>query len=37
MQESVDLGTIIIAIIVYGLPTTLFLTGLGLLFGFGLG
>ena len=37
MQESVDLGTIIYAIVVYGLPTTLFLTGLGLLFGFGLG
>ena len=37
MQESVDLGTIITAIIVFGLPATLLLTALGLLFGFGLG
>ncbi|MHA2179778.1 MAG: ABC transporter permease subunit [Candidatus Thorarchaeota archaeon] len=37
MQESVDLWTIINSIIVYGLPTTLFLTGIGLIFGFLLG
>ncbi len=34
MQESVDLGTIITAIIVFGLPATLFLTALGLVLGF---
>ena len=37
MQESVDLGTIIGNIIIFGLPATLFLTALGLLLGFGLG
>lgn len=37
MQESVDLWTLINSIIVYGLPTTLFLTFIGLLLGFGLG
>ncbi len=34
MQESVDLGTIITAIIVFGLPATLFLTAFGLVLGF---
>lgn len=37
MQESVDLWTLINSIIVYGLPATLFLTLLGLVFGFLLG
>ncbi|MFW9808992.1 MAG: amino acid ABC transporter permease [Candidatus Thorarchaeota archaeon] len=37
MQESVDLWTIINSIIVYGLPATLFLTAVGLIFGFILG
>ena len=37
MQESVDLWTIVTSIIVYGLPTTLLLTALGLIIGFCLG
>ncbi|MGY5881335.1 MAG: amino acid ABC transporter permease [Candidatus Thorarchaeota archaeon] len=37
MQESVDLGTIIYSIIIYGLPATLLLTALGLIIGFCLG
>ena len=37
MQESVDLLTIVTSIIVYGLPTTLLLTGLGVTIGFCLG
>lgn len=37
MQESVDLWTLINSIVVYGLPTTLFLTAIGLILGFLLG
>ncbi|MFW9786515.1 MAG: amino acid ABC transporter permease [Candidatus Thorarchaeota archaeon] len=37
MQESVDLWTLIESIIVYGLPTSLFLTAIGLIFGFIIG
>ncbi|MDF1540588.1 MAG: ABC transporter permease subunit [Candidatus Thorarchaeota archaeon] len=37
MQESASLETVIISIIVFGLPATLFLTAVGLILGFGLG
>ncbi|TFG31235.1 ABC transporter permease subunit [Candidatus Thorarchaeota archaeon] len=37
MQESADFWTILTSIIIFGLPATLLLTGLGLIFGFLLG
>ncbi len=37
MQESASLETVVISVIVFGLPATLFLTAVGLVLGFGLG